>query len=197
MKKFFSKVVLLFGLTLCISGVSGCSMISHRFSPKENGIYVKKDGTFQSALFMDVAGESYTVEGLEAFAKAEVDEYNAMTGTMGVELEKANIKDGRASLLFSYQNSLALLEFAMETQDDSIRFRDIKVVDKEGLSSLNITDETILSKMDKKSKLIVVNGGARITTEGRIVYAKGESGEIVHDKHDIIIGDGESYIIMK
>lgn len=187
-------------LTLALASIfilSSCGAFSHKFNPVESGLYIKKDGTFKSALIGELDKEQYTSEGLKEFAQNEVNEYNNKTGTEGVILEKASVKDGKAELIFSYSNTLALLEFAHDSQDDSLNFTNIKIADKDNYQALQISDETLISKIKGKAKVVEVTGKARITTEGNIIYAIGKNGEIVHDKHDIVTGDGQSYIVIK
>lgn len=187
-------------LTLALASIlflTSCGAFSHKFNPVESGLYIKKDGTFKSALIGELDKEQYTTEGLKEFAQNEVNEYNNKTGTEGVILEKASVKDGKAELIFSYTNTLALLEFAHDSQDDSLNFTNIKIADKDNYQSLQISDETLISKIKGKAKIVEVTGKARITTEGNIIYATGKNGEIVHDKHDIVTGDGQSYIVIK
>jgi len=187
-------------LTLALASIlflTSCGAFSHKFNPVESGLYIKKDGTFKSALIGELDKEQYTTEGLKEFAQNEVNEYNNKTGTEGVILEKASVKDGKAELIFSYANTLAPLEFAHDSQDDSLNFTNIKIADKDNYQSLQISDETLISKIKGKAKIVEVTGKARITTEGNIIYATGKNGEIVHDKHDIVTGDGQSYIVVK
>ena len=102
-------------LTLALASIlflTSCGAFSHKFNPVESGLYIKKDGTFKSALIGELDKEQYTTEGLKEFAQNEVNEYNNKTGTEGVILEKASVKEGKAELIFSYANTLALLEFA-------------------------------------------------------------------------------------
>lgn len=189
------KKSFLIGIVVSMALLSACGSLAHKFNPSENGIYIKRDGKLQSALIMDIEGGDYSSDGLREFVQAEVDRYNEKSGEERVSLLEAGVKDGQGKIVYEYISPDALLEFSEFTQDDTIAFDQIQVLDASTSSS--ISDEEILSKLKGKAKLVVVHGNARITTEGKIVLAKGNQGEIVHDDYDVVTGAGESMIVFK
>lgn len=71
-KKRFLRVVLVFavllGLTACFKKQTG------DFKPNENSIYIKRDGTLESAIISGSQQAYYNVDGLKAFVQKEIDE---------------------------------------------------------------------------------------------------------------------------
>lgn len=191
------KKSVIIGILGMMAVLSSCGVFAHKFEPTENGIYIKKDGSVQSALFMELDGEHYTSDGLKEFVQAEVDRYNANYAEERVEIVDAGLKDGVGKVVYSYADSDTLLEYAKYAQDDSIKFSEMKVLDADTAALYGISDEEILSKLKGKAQLVVIDGATRITTEGKILLAKGKNGDIVHDNYDIVTGVGESYIIFK
>lgn len=191
------KRSLVFGIVAMMAFMTSCGAFAHKFEPTQNGIYVKRDGKLQSALFMELEGTSYHSEGLKEFVQAEVNRYNEEKGEEKVQLLEAELKDGRGKVVYEYADPAVLMEYAKFTQDDSVKFTEIKLLNADTAADSGIVDEEVLSQLKGKAQLIVIDGAARITTEGKILTAKSDKGKIVHDDYDIVTGVGESYIVFR
>ena len=125
-KKRFLRVVLVFavllGLTACFKKQTG------DFKPNENSIYIKRDGTLESAIISGSQQAYYNVDGLKAFVQKEIDEYNLAKGAQAVSIVSAEVENNVIKLILSYSDAASMLEFAQLAQDDTLKITALQVL---------------------------------------------------------------------
>ena len=117
-------IVLLLGAALLAGGAAGCELFvkSYNYSTAKDSVFVKADGTIRAAMISDFDKDYYSIEELAGVAQQEVLSYNTtlygcsfysysqmtkeekQTILLPVSFEDAYVKDGKATVEFSYAN---------------------------------------------------------------------------------------------
>lgn len=154
----------------------GCST-KMGFNPTENSIYVKKDGSVQSALIYtaDESLDGASEDSLKEFIQKELDEYNSMQSEKNaVTIDSVKLDGKTISVIYDYASPFYIASWAEYSQDDSIK-----------LSSIEI---------DKTAKTVAIDGEAVIYFEGDIENA---SDGVSVDGKRAVTPDEASIIIYK
>ena len=194
-KKRFLRVVLVFavllGLTACFKKQTG------DFKPNENSIYIKRDGTLESAIISGSQQAYYNVDGLKAFVQKEIDEYNLAKGAQAVSIVSAEVENNVIKLILSYSDAASMLEFAQLAQDDTLKITALQVLSMKDAKAAGLTAVLSPEAAKKKSAhLAVIDGSGYIYTEGKVLFAEGQAvtktGEFT-----VNAGEGRSYIVFE
>ena len=156
--------------------VAGCSSKTG-FEPTESSLYIKKDGSIQSALIYttDESLDGASEDSLKEFIQKELDEYNSMQSEKNaVTIDSVKLDGKTISVIYDYASPFYIASWAEYSQDDSIK-----------LSSIEI---------DKTAKTVAVDGEAVIYFEGDIENA---SDGVSVDGKRAVTPDEASIIIYK
>lgn len=132
MKNRFKKMLaLLLGAVVLAGALTGCELFvkSYHYSSAKDSIYVKANGTLRAAMISEFDQDYYSIEELAGVAQQEVLRYNTtlyacnffsyaqMTKEekqsilLPVSFEDAFVKDGTATVEFSYANGDTFTSF--------------------------------------------------------------------------------------
>ena len=209
------KGVVVWAIAAASMLMAGCSGLggSLDFAPDTSSIYVRKDGTLESALVETFENkEYYSQESLQSFASELVEEYNQNAGSKGqetlpVQLKSCQLEGGSAKLIFQYASAEDLLNFAAQTGDDSVGTETLyvdtvgnalmkeKVIDGKFLKpdGTEVSNDTVTKQ--SSAMVIAAEGPVTVQTEGKILYVT--EGVTVEEKNQAVTPEGKSYIVFK
>lgn len=171
MKKYMF-CILFFGC-ICIMISCGSKNNLKAGEAEVNTILVKKDGTIQSSLVEEFNKKYYDKTELKDFIEKEVSNYNKKAGGDKVTVSSLEVKDGIASVVFTYANIQDYAEFnqveaelisASEARDKSIISDDFIDIS---------TNETVAKEkaFEEDNDLVLIIGEQlNITVEGKLKY---------------------------
>lgn len=192
MKKRNWGVVLLVAMALsaCTTGEKSS------YVPQRSGIYVKNDKSIESAIVEPVEDGKYTSEGLKKFAEHEVERYNTEKNTNNVKVVSAQVKDGNASVIFSYTDANTFLDFAKFSQDNTVKVESIQVMSLEEAKSQGQLDGIDTSQINSSANVVAIKGIADVTTQGSILAAASDGKQLNHEEKEVVTEGEMSYIVV-
>lgn len=197
-KKRFYGVILTFFVFSVFLVLSGCGKKqTGEFKPNENSIYIKRDGTLESAIISGSQQTYYNVDALKAFVQKEIDEYNVKKGAQAVSIVSAEINNNIIKLILSYSDANSMIEFAQTTQDDTLNITSVSIMSMKDAQAAGLTQGLSPDAAKKKSAYIaVIDGTGYVYTEGKILFAEGSAVTKTSD-FTVNLGGGRSYIVFE
>ena len=197
-KKRFYGVILTFFVFSVFLVLSGCGKKqTGEFKPTENSIYIKRDGTLESAIISGSQQTYYNVDALKAFVQKEIDEYNVKKGAQAVSIVSAEINNNIIKLILSYSDANSMIEFAQTTQDDTLNITSVSIMSMKDAQAAGLTQGLSPDAAKKKSAYIaVIDGTGYVYTEGKILFAEGSAVTKTSD-FTVNLGGGRSYIVFE
>lgn len=192
--------MLLFG---CAGGGS-----TSTFSPRQNSIFVTRDGQISSALVETYDKDYYDEAELKASIEEAVAAYNTEAGKTGVTLTSCIMKEGKAIAVFGYDSGATLYDFTTMMEDEANQARNLELSTvSEGLVAGKVSDGSWIKAKDGSSvsldtitkqgdmKLLSLEGTVTLQTESEIQYYSGNITLI--DKFTASVSGGKAYIAFK
>lgn len=195
--------------------ISGCiSGKTSTFPPRQNAIYVARDGRMYTALTesYDSSDTGYDSEELRSMAAEEAAGYNEAYGREEnqepVIVAECTVEEGTATIVYQYMTAEDLCRFTDISQDTANHPESLEIT----TNSMSLTEEeegqmawtdvrkesaTDLETVRKKNDLpmVVVTGAVTVQTEGRILYYSGAVN--LKDEFTAQVAEGTAYIVFR
>lgn len=201
-------------LALCLAtAAAGCSPGAGAFPPKQNAVYVSRDGSLYTAIIetYDPSDEGYDREELKAMAQEEVMRYNGQYGADAdawpVSIAECRVAEGTASIVYQYASPEDLCRFTEMSQDGANHPESLIVTtNSQHLTGENVRGDWMdarknapasLDAVRKKEGLpmVVVSGAVTLQTEGRILYYSGAVN--LKDEYTAQVAQGTACIVFR
>ncbi len=210
-------------LTAAIFTVScGKKVMAGAWDAAENGVYVTKAMGVESAMVYtsEKANELYSQEGLAAFAKERVSEYNAEQGAaasaenaegsakLPVAFKECILEDQQGTLVFEYGTPADYVKFSQEIGDNTHSIQSI-AVNRVSEAADQLAEFTFVTPNGEAADagtvtnsgdcvVVLVEGAGTVYTEGKIAYLSGGDAAVtLKSSYAVMTGEGKSCIIFK
>lgn len=196
-----------------MAAAAGCSPKTSAFPPKQNAVYVARDGGLYTAIIETYDPEDtwYDGEELRAMAEEEAAQYNGEykteAGSQPVSVAECAVAEGTASIVYRYASPEDLCRFTGISQDAKNHPENLVVTtNSQALAGMEVPggwtdarreEEASLEKVRKREGLpmVVVSGAVTVQTEGRILYYCGSVD--LEDGYTARVTEGTAYIVFR